>query len=442
MSSLTRRLSLTLFIALGVGGLVAALGLYWQAMEELNEQFDSRLSDVANNLSATALQQQAPRKLRTDEEPEDDIVVQLWAANGQLLYHSDAEQAPFPIQPGSGLYRLNGEEWHSYARLLADGRLLQVAQLADARSEMAVASAVKLLIPLAVIIPLLALFVTWLIWHQLSPLRSLARQLQHRGTDDASPLRADQPPKELAPIIAALNALFVRQARAAEQQRVFLAEAAHELRTPVAVVQLQLQQAQHAPSEAGRQQALSTLQQGVERLSHLVTQLLALARSDAGALGAQAKTRIALDNKLREWLAELHPMAEAKSLDLGLIHTQPCDVLGHPSGLQSLVVNIVQNAIAYTPAGGAIDVSLAIREGGICLTVSDTGPGIAVADREPMFNRFARGQSTTQVGSGLGLAIVREQAARHGGRVQLLDGPNGRGLSVVVSLPLAAPVAD
>ena len=436
MNSLRARLTLMLVIALVGSGLVAGVGLYYEAIDELNEQFGNELLTVSNNISGDSLHK--PRTTAFEAQEDDDVVVQLWSIDGRLEYHSDEEQAPFPkaLRDPEVLPAAN-DSWHSYSRRLSDGRLLQVAQPVSARREMAVDSALRLLTPLLIVLPLLTALVAWLISIQLRPLRELAARLEARAPDDTTAVAVANAPQELLPVVTELNELFARQAAEAERQRVFLADAAHELRTPVAVVKLQVQRAQAARNDDERSDAFGALALGIERLNLLVGQLLTLARSESQAMVENRKQLLRLDEKLKEWLAAMHPLAQEKNLDLGLVRADACQVFGDPNGLQSLVFNLVHNAIAYTPDHGQINVSLIVIGDAALISVSDTGPGVDAAQREEMFKRFVRGADATAMGSGLGLAIVREQAARHGGTVALLDNPAGQGLTAEVRLPLA-----
>lgn len=435
MTSLRRRLTVTISLALFVGGLAAAVGLYLQAIEEINEQFDVQLPAISNNIAAEALLN-LDRSVLSGVEEDDEIVVQLWSADGQLRYHSDAVLAPFP----KWLRKIEtlpaqDDDWISYSRPLSDGRVLQVAQSASERHEMAAESAFSLLLPLLIIMPLLAGVVTLILSRELKPLRQLSRHLERRAAEDDTPVNVIDLSSELTPVVESLNQLFARQAAAATRQRVFLAEAAHELRTPIAVVKLQAQLVRQAKSPEQQQQALRVLDSGIERLNNLGTQLLALARSESQTVDTHRKEVLQLDHKLREWLAVLYPLAHEKQLDLGLLQADACQVAGDANGLESLVTNLLQNAIAYTPSNGRIDVTLTAEAEHVLLAVSDTGCGIQLEDREKMFERFVRGPQAAATGSGLGLAIVREQAARHGGSVELAGNATGQGLTARVTLP-------
>ncbi len=433
-TSLRRRLVMTLLVGLFVGGAVASVGLYWQSMEELDELFDDRLKVIANNLTPQALAQQAQLHLT---EEDDDIVIQLWSREGLLTYASDLEdRAPMPTRAGPSELRNADDEWHMYSIATPDGGWLQVAQALSARKEMAAISAGRLLLPLLLILPLIGLFTAWAVSRLLRPLRSLAEQLQRHGAAKRSQVVVDRAPRELMPVIDALNELLTRQAEAAQRQQAFLADAAHELRTPLAVVSLQVQRVQGAMSHSDRREAIDALKQGVDRASRLVAQLLALARSEPGTPQERCFATLDLEVLLKTVLAELFPLAAQKQVDLGLVESQPLSIHSDGEGLRSLLTNLLDNAIRHTPAGGRVDVALKRVDADAELTVCDTGPGIAPERRQAVFERFVRDGMADSSGTGLGLAIARQVVERHGGRITLEDGASGSGLLVRVRLPL------
>lgn len=435
-TSLRRRLVMTLLVGLFVGGGVASVGLYWQSMEELDELFDDRLRVIASNLTPEALAQQASQHLT---ENDDDIVIQLWSRAGMLVYASDLEdRAPIPKVVGESEAQGTGEDWDMYSIATPDGGWLQVAQAVSAREEMAAISAARLLLPLLLILPLIGVFTTLAVSRQLRPLRVLADQLQRRGAAKRNQVEVDSAPRELVPVIDALNDLLTRQAEAAQRQQAFLADAAHELRTPLAVVSLQVQRVQGAVSHSDRREAVDALKQGVDRASRLVAQLLALARSEPDTPQERCFATLDLELLLKTVLAELYPLAAQKNVDLGLVESQPCVIHSDGEGLRSLVTNLLDNAIRHTPPAGRVDVCLKITEGHAELTVSDTGPGIAPERRQAVFERFVRDGMADSSGTGLGLAIARQVAERHGGVITLEDGASGSGLRVRVQLPLTA----
>ncbi|MEK6805766.1 MAG: HAMP domain-containing sensor histidine kinase [Pseudomonadota bacterium] len=433
MSSLRGRLVLTLLAALLLGGGLAAAGLYWRSIEEFDKLFDQRLLALSFNLTAEAVLQ-SPQPL-DPAESRDDIVVQVWRPGGVMLWHSDEETAPFPSVIGMTDLVADGQQWRSFSRVVEKGMILQVSQDLDARREEAAEAALQLLLPLLLLLPLVGLVCGWAVSRQLRPLRLLAAQMQARKLTDTLRVTLADAPSELAPVVTALNGLLERQAEASQRQRDFLADAAHELRTPLAVVQLQAQRVREALCAEDRQQSLDALQAGIERASRLISQLLSLARSEAPS-AVTAQTNIALAALVQEVLAERHSLAVERELDLGITDAKACFIKGDRESLRSLVGNLVDNAIRYIPAGGRIDVALRRERGWAVLTVTDTGPGIAPLMREQLFRRFVRGGISDTAGTGLGLAIARQVAECHGGDIALEDGDAGQGLCVRVRLPL------
>lgn len=431
--SLRRRLVLALLAVLVLGGALASAGLYALAFRQQGEVFDERLRALSFNLPVEAMLQM-PRAV--EDESAEGIVVQIWRRDGVLLWSSGRRPAPIAAEIGMADLEIAGERWRSFTRLVRDDLVLQVSQDLEARERRAAAEALRLLVPLLVLLPVLALVGGWIVSVQLEPLRRLAALVQSRGTDDHAPVVLDATPRELAPVIASLNDLLARQAQASRRQREFLADAAHELRTPLAAVRLQAQHAESAHSAQERGEALAALHGGVDRATHLVSQLLDLARSEGKASGGE-RTPVALDGLAREVVAQRHPLATARGIDLGVEEAAPATVLGEREALMSLLGNLVDNAVAYTPAPGRVDVSLKVDGAWAELRVEDTGPGIEPQRRATLFDRFERGGRGDVAGTGLGLAIALRVARAHGGTIELGDrADGGRGLSAVVRLPL------
>jgi two-component system OmpR family sensor kinase len=242
-------------------------------------------------------------------------------------------------------------------------------------------------------------------------------------------------PEEVLPLVRSLNDLLGRLAEALAAQKAFIADAAHELRTPIAAMQLQAQLVERAPSDADRQAALDDLQAGIHRAGHAVGQLLTLARQEPD-MSSKPLVAVALAELARSIIADHIAVATDKSIDLGLTGAdEQAVVLGDTEGLRILLSNLVENAVRYTPRGGRVDVSVRTEEGGNCVVeVTDTGPGIAVKDQARVFDRFYRGESTQEPGTGLGLAIVKTIADRHGASIELQNGNRG-GLRALVVFP-------
>ncbi len=238
--------------------------------------------------------------------------------------------------------------------------------------------------------------------------------------------------------MASLNDLLQRLGQSLESQRAFVADAAHELRTPLTALSLQAQLAQRAGTTEERGTALGQLRLGIERATHLVEQLLILARTEGQSAARALPGRVALDELAREAAAELANLSGAKGVDLGLERVEAVAVTGERASLRTMLVNLLDNAVKYTPRGGRVDVSVRAEGGDALIEVRDTGPGIAPDERERVFDRFYRVAGSAQTGSGLGLAIARRVAAAHDGAIELGDAAP-HGLCVIVRLPLAKP---
>jgi len=286
--------------------------------------------------------------------------------------------------------------------------------------------------------PLLALLGGWIVARALRPLRRLAAEVRTRDGQSLAPLHDTGLPDEVAPLVSALNGLLVRLGSALDAQRAFVADAAHELRSPLTALKLQLKLLREAADDASRRMAAQQLAQGVERAARLVEQLLALARTEPGA--PLATEPLDLAEVAREALADLLPLASARGSDLSLQADAPVPLQGDRAGLTALVRNLADNALRYSPPGARVALRVALDDGVPCLWVDDAGPGIAPEDRDKVFDRFVRRRAHDEAGSGLGLAIVRGVAQRHGATVALGDSPLG-GLRVTVHWPRAAEPA-
>jgi signal transduction histidine kinase len=289
--------------------------------------------------------------------------------------------------------------------------------------------------PLLYGLPLLALPL-WLLFRLgFAPLKRIGAQISARSAQDLTPLPATSY-VELAPLVNAVNSLMARLQQRLDREHEFLADAAHELKTPLAVIQLGAEGVDQADMRA-RDEARERLRLGVQRATHTVHQLLALARSGADSLDL-SKARHDLVDLVRERVALAVGLAVQRRIELELVAPEELPMWLNRESLCSLVDNLVDNAVKYSPLGGHVTVALVEDGETVVLTVSDAGPGIPAELRERVFERFVRLQGDQDChGSGLGLTIVERAAAQHGATVQLLDGPEGRGLTVKVSFPRA-----
>jgi signal transduction histidine kinase len=290
-------------------------------------------------------------------------------------------------------------------------------------------------IPLLLLLPLLGAAVVVVVGNGLLPLRRIALEVQRRDAHSLTPIASARLPQEVAPLVNELNRLLVRLNAAFQVQRAFVADAAHELRSPLTAVRMDVQLLDRAPDEAARRDARTNLGAAVERAIHLVEQLLTLARNEPrDALGDFS--RVALEQAAAEGIADAHALALTRNIDLGLA-SEAAVVQGDRDALRTLVRNLVDNAVRYTPVGGLVRVRTLNGADGAILEVADSGPGIAPPDRERVFDRFYRRASAPEGGSGLGLAIVKAIADRHAAEIKLDEAQEG-GLRVTVRFPRTA----
>jgi two-component system sensor histidine kinase QseC len=305
---------------------------------------------------------------------------------------------------------------------------LSRSEARHAREEIVEALGDSLVWPLAAALPALALAIWLGVGGGLRPLGELRSQLARRDAADLSPLDDARTPAEIEPLVAELNRLFGRIDEALQRERRLTADAAHELRTPLAVLSTQAQVARRAGSAAAREEALDALVAGAERAARLIEQMLTLARLESGQPQG-AMQRVELRALARDALAGLAPRAVAKDLDIALEDGPAVEVEGHPGLLAVLLGNLVDNAVRYTPSGGRVRV--AVRAGGQ-LEVRDSGPGVPAAELPRLGSRFHRLAPPEENGSGLGLSIALRIAELHRARVRFAPAPEG-GLGVTVT---------
>lgn len=443
MSRSTPSLRRTLLGWIAAGLLVAivtaAIATYQRARDEANALFDLQLTQMAASVTGMPLSPQGPTGLAAGA---DALVVEVWTRNGVEIYLSQPQRV-LPRQQELGFHTVKSErgEWRVYA-VLAGDQVVRVAQPMAVRRELAAGLALSTILPLLAVVPLLAAFVWFGIARGLAPLNRLATAVGRRSPRALEPLAEAGLPEEVQPLVQALNGLLARLHDAAQAQRAFIADAAHELRTPLTAVSLQAQLAERAATDAERTAALATLRAGLDRATHLAGQLLTLAREEPGVT-EQPFAPVDLGALAADVVAEQHASAAATGIDLGIADhlplPHPVIVRGDGASLRTLLANLVDNALRYTPAGGRVDVGVAGDDSAARLWVCDSGPGIPEGEHTRVFDRFYRTPGTAHVpGSGLGLAIVRSIAERHGATIELSTGfadPGGPGLTVTVIIP-------
>lgn len=440
MKSIRREILLALLGALVAVLMAGAALTYRSSLAETNAIFDYHLRQLALSLRDQAFG--VPGATIVPPREDFDFVIQVWDRRGIALYYSRPYGRLFErAQLGFADVDTPEGTWRVFATQLGD-LTIQVAQPMAVRDRLATTAALRSVLPFLLILPLLGV-VSWsLVGRGLRPLGRLAREVRTRTPNDLTPIPERDAPEEVQPLVHALNGLLARLGRAFENQRVFVADAAHELRTPLAALQIQVQMVERARDEEARREAVADLRQGIVRAVHVVEQLLTLARQEPGS-GQTEPAAVDLAAVARQAVADHAALAADKGIDLGLAAGDAdteadtdtdTTVTGDADGLRILLGNLIANGIRYTPAGGRVDVAVRAGAGGTELEVADTGPGIPAADRERVFDRFYRVPGSEASGSGLGLAIVKAIADRHGARVVLGDAPGG-GLRAVVAFP-------
>lgn len=428
MKTIRQQLLLWLLGGMLACTLVAGLATYLKVSEEASELFDYQLSEIGASLPPGF---SAAQREPGERDPEQDIVVQVWDSAGARVYASHPGIAlPRLAQDGFRTVRLGETEWRVFGQT-RHSRFIQVAQDLDARDELVFGVAARSLLPFLALIPLLAVLIGVVVGRSLAPLQRVARAVEQRSAAALQPLSTEGIPPEILPMVLALNDLLARLEHVLEAQRAFVADAAHELRSPLAALKLQVQLAERAEPGPAQATAFGRLHERLDRAAHLVEQLLALARQEP-ALEERALAQVDLAQLARDVVAENDALAENRGIDLGVEVASAATVLGQRDGLHVMLGNLIANALRYTPRGGKVDVIVGAEAGCPVLGVTDTGPGIPAAERERVFDRFHRGEDAAAPGTGLGLAIVKRVAERHGATVRLGDGPGGRGLEVKV----------
>ncbi|AJK47587.1 ATP-binding protein [Burkholderia plantarii] len=425
MRSIRHQLLIWLLAIVLAGVGAAGWLIYRQALAEANELFDYQLQEIAAALPSEPFSQVFGSRANGGDE---GIVIQIWNRNGNLMYFSHPRA---PIAPraelGFSTEHTDRGEWRVYGAIVGDN-VVQLAQPLSVRNRLAASVALRTVWPLIVLLPFLGAAVWMIVGRGMRPLRRVTRAVESRRPEALDPLPDARLPQEVQPLVHALNGLLSRLAAALDTQKAFVADAAHELRTPLAAVQIQAQLVARAQDDETRREALADLQSGVTRATRLAEQLLALARSEPD--GATVVEPVALDEVLAGCVSAHAIVAQKRGIDLGIEGTEPAVVDADIGALRVMFNNVLDNAVKYTPDGGRIDVSLGFAPDGRALVrVADSGPGIPPDERERVFDRFYRDSSararTDVSGSGLGLAIVKRVAAQQGAVVTL--GESGAG---------------
>jgi two-component system, OmpR family, sensor kinase len=431
--SLRARLLGLLLLAIVLAAALQASVVYREARGEADVIFDYHMEQMAQALRAGVAVSGLPA-LSDDliGGPPVDFVVQVWSIDGVRIFRSN-EKLGLPQRAVLGFsnMKVGGKPYRVYS-MQTRFQVIQIAQDMRPRQAMAESLALRTVMPIAWMAPLLMLIAWWVVSDSLKPVSRVRAQVAARAADDLSPVDDQGLPEEIRPLVQELNLLFGRVQNAFNAQQFFVADAAHELRSPLAALRLQAQGLQRARDDATRSLAVERLLAGIDRATRLVEQLLVLARQQASATAGGMACAVSLTDCVRQVVSESASRAGARHLDLGMKAAEEAQVPGQAEALSILARNLVDNAIKYTPEGGQVDVSVLSEAGGVSLVVEDSGPGIPEADRARVLDRFYRVPGEQVPGSGLGLAIVSAIAQWHGAELTLARSESLGGLRVVV----------
>ena len=457
-----------------VAGVMVLLGIasYSHTLGEVDELSDGRLAESARTLEAllageagqyfrqspaTALSIAKPNRAAVIDVNghhfETEVGFQVFDATGHVrMFTSNLRGMAAPIrgEQGFGNVRFDDHEWRIFTLQdvqdpLGDAKnplVIRVAERYDSRNEITHALMIEHTVPLLIGLPLLALLIGWAVRRGLRPLDELTYALQ--GREPGSRVRIDlaDPPRELQPVIEAMNRQFDRLEDSLERERRFSADVAHELRTPLAATLVHIENAMAATSIEAKAEPLHSAHKSTGALARRIEQLLSMVRLEAGA-AAHARRELDLVPIVTEVVDEMALLIANGHVELSFFTSdERILILGHDAALRALIRNLVENALRHVSRGGQVDIGLTRTNSWVLIEVSDDGPGIPVERREAVFARFHREEGNNNDGYGLGLSIVQRAAELHGARIELLDSTFGTGLRVRVEIPLAwDPVA-
>ncbi len=442
-SSIKKRLLIAVLIIVTVFWVLVEAVMFFSIKDEVDEMFDSQLAQAAAMVAEISL---TPLH-KYDGEPlvlsrsifghkyERKISFQIWR-DGRLLARSQSAPA-WRMSTGLGYSAatVNGHHWHLFGWQEGD-YVIYAGEDYEIRSELVENILIGSSILLLLALPVIAAIIWFAISRGLVPLTRLAGEVRRRSPAQLQPIQPEGAPVEVAPLVSALNTLLARLENALERERRFTADASHEMRTPLAGIKTQAQVALRARNNGELEQALHGIVRGVDRVSHLMEQMLILARLEPDQKGDAQE--LDLGQVVEKEVADLRKLAGQKAIDLKYQHTKERNswsLKGYKAGISMLVRNLVDNAVRYTPQGGKVIVSLEDADDGIILRVSDNGVGVPQADRARIFDRFHRQLGQDSDGCGLGLSIVKRIVELHQADLTVEDSPLGNGLSVMVRFP-------
>lgn len=440
--SVQLKLSFSLSLAILIVAVVAGVFSFLSAFDEAHELQDEVLRQVAQLMDRQRLSPASPSAdvgLK-DSDAESRVIVQrLDKGKPSPVGEDHGGLLPLPATLTDGLHTLEvgGETFRVLVKTTAAGEHIAVAQESGFRNEIARDSALRTVMPFLILVPVLLLVVADLVRTMFRPIATLSKEIDQRAEQELHPIEDAHLPAEVRSFAVAINRLLGRVDKAMDAQRRFVADAAHELRSPLTAMSLQAERLADAEMSSQARERLVALRQGIDRGRSLLDQLLTLAKAQSAS--ASPRSPVSIQGIYRRVLEDLMPLAEAKHIDIGVEGAQDAQVWVSELDMIAVVKNLVDNAIRYTPEGGRVDLSVRNAEGRVMLHIQDNGPGIAPGERGRVFDPFYRTLGSEHIGSGLGLSIVQTIANRVGAEIRLgfSDDAKQTGLSVAVLIPVA-----
>jgi two-component system OmpR family sensor kinase len=452
--SLQFRLSLWLSLVILAMAVPAGVFSFFSAFHEANDLQDDQLRQVAALVLSRDLPTATPNRRATGEmkDEESKVIVQILtpepaapampaiaAAAAAAKDDDDSLRLPYDLPDGMQTVDADHVPWRLFVQSTASGQRLAVGQQTAVRDEIARDSGLRTVMPFMVLIPVLIALVSAMVRSMLWPIKRLSQEVDRRDDQDMRPLAEQQVPDEIRPLIGSINRLLLRVADNMDTQRRFLADAAHELRSPLTALSLQAENLAATDLSPTSKARLLPLRQGLNRSKALLEQLLTLARSqNTGASQLTQLTPVSLRAVLRRVVEDSLPLAQARQIEIGVEADTEITLVAQEVDIVALLRNLLDNAVRYTPPGGNVELRVRTLPGLVSIEVEDSGPGIEAAERERVFDPFYRVLGSDQDGSGLGLSIVKSIVARLHGKLELQHARSTApyGLKVSISLPI------
>ncbi len=440
MISLKKQLIVWALGLFTVVGLLAGGISYLLALHDADVLLDHQLLLVAGSIDeGSQLPAMQARFLgESEDERKSDFVIQVWFGKEAVR----SSHPNFDLQQGNitgySNFHLQGKRWRAYTIVYPD-RTVQVSQDDAVRRKIATDAALRALLPIAGLYPLSWILVVFGVGRILKPLAEVTQAVTQRDASSLAPLPVERIPAEVEPLIIEMNGLILRVRETIDSQRHFMLDAAHELRTPLAALQLQIENLSQSQSQKDMDERIDELKAGIQRASHLVAQLLHMARY--GSEKQTIRSSVDLGQLVKSCIGDFIAVSEKRKIDLGMTQDKSALIWAHAGDLRILFNNLLDNAIRYTPEGGRVDVSIVVADQKVIVEIMDNGPGIPEALLSRVFDRFFRVGGHETEGSGIGLAIVGAIASQESAEIGLRARYDRTGLVATVSFNLHMALA-